>query len=98
MASKKRERVPVKSRQWSCSELVEGHKELVSTKMERESDDELQGKIQDPYEKHGVCHGGLVSTYSEIKFYGWLQFQSMSQEYEAQLEALKNQRASQLYT
>ena len=55
MAPKKRERVAVKSRQWSCSELVDGHKELVSTKMERESDDELQGKIQDPYE----CHGGL---------------------------------------
>ena len=46
----------------------------------------------------GVYHGGLVQTYSLIKFSGWPQFQFISQEYEAQLAALKNQRASQLYT
>ena len=62
MSPKKRERVPVKSRQWSCSELVEGHDQLVSTKMERESDDEIQGKIQDPYEKHGGLSWGFSAN------------------------------------
>lgn len=42
----KRERAPVKSRAWSCSELVESHKELVAAKLEREDDDELQQKIK----------------------------------------------------
>lgn len=37
----------VPSRQWSCSELVKGHKKLVTAKQERESDDELQNRIED---------------------------------------------------
>ena len=39
--------VPVPSRQWSCSELVDGHRDLVAAKEERESDDELDQRIQD---------------------------------------------------
>lgn len=45
----KRERAPVKSRAWSCSELVESHKELVAAKLEREDDDELH--------QGGTLHG-----------------------------------------
>ena len=37
----------VPSRQWSCSELVEGHTKLVKAKKERESDDELEKRIED---------------------------------------------------
>jgi hypothetical protein len=37
----------VPSRQWSCSEMFDGHKALVKAKEERESDDEIQNRIQD---------------------------------------------------
>jgi len=37
----------VPSRQWSCSEMVDGHKALMKAKEERESDDEIQNRIQD---------------------------------------------------
>jgi len=48
MAGVKRERTKMRSRQWSCSELVDGHAGLVASKKEKESDDELQKEIQDP--------------------------------------------------
>ena len=40
---------PVPSRQWSCSEMVDGHRKLVAAKEERESDDELNQRIQDGF-------------------------------------------------
>ena len=43
----KRERAAMKSKQWSCSELEEGHGQLVAAKKERESEDELELQIQD---------------------------------------------------
>lgn len=48
MSGVKRERAHMRSRQWSCSELVEGHTGLVSTKKEKESEDDLQQEIEDP--------------------------------------------------
>ena len=43
--TEKRGRVP--SRQWSCSDMVKGHKELVKAKKEHESDEELEAQIKD---------------------------------------------------
>ena len=40
-----KERVP--SRKWSCSEMVQGHASLIKTKKEKDSEEELQKKIQD---------------------------------------------------
>lgn len=44
------ERVSLKSRQWSCSEMVRGHGELLAVKSEKDGDDELAQKIKD-----GLC-------------------------------------------
>lgn len=44
----KRERAKMRSKQWSCSELVDGHAGLVASKKEKESDDELSKEIKDP--------------------------------------------------
>jgi hypothetical protein len=41
----KRGKVP--SRQWSCSDMVNGHKELVKAKKEHDSDEELEAQIKD---------------------------------------------------
>ena len=46
-SSDKRGRSAVPSRQWSCSELAEGHGALVKAKQEHESDEELQEEIKD---------------------------------------------------
>lgn len=46
---RQRQRLKAQSRQWSCSELVGGHNGLMSTKAEKESDDELDKKIQDGF-------------------------------------------------
>lgn len=88
--SGKRER-PVVSRQWSCSELVEGHGELLAAKKERESDDELQLKIKDIY--------FLLCIYT-LMFFRWpnmLCIVEKQQEYEEELARLKNEVVPQLH-
>lgn len=48
MAPKKKEKTPVQSKQFSCSELKEGHRELIKVKREAVTPEELQKQIQDP--------------------------------------------------
>ena len=38
----------VPSRQWSCSELKDGHKQLMNVKMEAVSKDQLAKEIKEP--------------------------------------------------
>lgn len=40
-------KVPVGSRQWSCSELKEGHKTLLEVKKESEGEEALKLKIKE---------------------------------------------------
>lgn len=46
-AEESRSKFQVKSKQWSCSSMVDGHNSLLSVKTEGESRDQLQKKIQD---------------------------------------------------
>ncbi|CAK8993376.1 Uncharacterized protein SCF082_LOCUS3479 [Durusdinium trenchii] len=66
--SGKRER-PVVSRQWSCSELVEGHGELLAAKKERESDDELQLKIKEYEEELARLKNEVVPQIKDKLFF-----------------------------
>ena len=52
---RRRQRLKAASRQWSCSELVAGHTDLMSTKTEKESDDELDKQIQDRFSLCVFC-------------------------------------------
>lgn len=66
---KAKELQAVPSRQWSCSELVEGHRKLVAAKEERESDDELNQRIQDcSFDLAYVqtCLGQMASSWTHM--------------------------------
>ena len=53
----KRGKVP--SRQWSCSDMVNGHKELVKAKKEHDSDEELEAQIKDCFPQ--IVNGSIIN-------------------------------------
>lgn len=62
--------------------MVEGHGAMVATKTEKESDDELQQKIQDPYS----FFVALIVSYC-FEHYPFLE------DYEAEIERLRSEVA-----
>ena len=53
----KRGKVP--SRQWSCSDMVHGHRALVKAKKEYDSDEELEAQIQDCFPQ--MVNGSIIN-------------------------------------
>ena len=63
--------VPVQSRQFSCSELKEGHKVLLAVKSENLSEEALQKQIQDLFFGGENGHhesGNMAKSYT---LFGW---------------------------
>ena len=50
-------------RQWTCSELSSGHKELMAAKKEKETPEELQKKIQDLSLNHVLWYIGCAQVW-----------------------------------
>lgn len=63
MAKRERESRPMPSRQWTCSELSSGHKELMAAKKEKETPEELQKKIQDLSLNHVLWYIGCAQVW-----------------------------------
>lgn len=64
-------KVPVQSRQFSCSELKEGHQVLLAVKSENLSEEALQKQIQDLFlvGKNGHHESGnMAKSYT---LFGW---------------------------